>query len=134
MRVVDLMRTDVVTLREDEVVREAIERLVDTHVTGVPVLDPHGRMVGVLSATDILGALAERRSDTERNVLLEDTTVRDLMTPRPETIEPGANIREAAQRMLYLNIHRLFVEQDDRVIGVISQGDLVQALATARVI
>ena len=132
MRVDELMRTDVVTLREDELVRDAIERLVDAHVTGVPVLDPHGRMLGVLSATDILTALAERRTEEERNLLLDDTPVRDLMTPRPETIEPEADIREAAQRLLYLGIHRLFVEREGRVVGVVSQGDLVQALATAR--
>lgn len=132
MRVADLMRTDVVTLREDELVRDAIERLVDSHVTGVPVLEPHGRMLGVLSATDILTALAERRTEAERNLLLDDTPVRELMTPRPETIPPDADLREAAQRMLYLGIHRLFVERDGRVVGVISQGDLVQAMATSR--
>lgn len=134
MRVADLMRTDVVTLREDELVRDAIERLVDAHVTGVPVVDQHGRMLGVLSATDILTALAERRTEAERNLLLDDTVVRDLMTPRPETIEPDADIREAAQRLLYLGIHRLFVEREGRVVGVVSQGDLVQAMATARML
>jgi CBS domain-containing protein len=55
------------------------------------------------------------------------------MTPWPTTIEPELEIRQAAQEMLYLNVPRLFVEFDGALVGVISQTDIVGAVATARV-
>ena len=133
MRVADLMRTDVVTVHQDASITEVIERLVDAHVTGVPVVDGHGRMVGVVTTADVLGAIAERRGEAERQVLLDETLVRDVMTPRPLVIPPDADLHEAAQRLLYLGVHRLFVEEGGHLLGVLSQGDLVQALATRKV-
>ena len=55
------------------------------------------------------------------------------MTPRPATIMPDAEIREAAQQMLYLEIHRLFVEEHGELVGVISQSDVVRAVALAKI-
>ena len=47
-------------------------------------------------------------------------------------VTPASDVREAAQQMLYLDIHRLFVEEDGKLLGVISQSDVVRAVATAR--
>jgi CBS domain-containing protein len=55
------------------------------------------------------------------------------MTPRPLTISPDTEVKEAAQQMLYLEIHRLFVEQQGRLVGVISQSDIVRGVALARI-
>ena len=66
-------------------------------------------------------------------MLFENTLVRDLMTPKPMTIPPQAPMKEAAQQMLYANVHRLFVEKDGELLGVISQSDVVRAVANARV-
>ena len=44
-----------------------------------------------------------------------------------------ASVKEAAQQMLYLEVHRLFVEDDGRLVGVISQSDIVRAVALARI-
>jgi CBS domain-containing protein len=53
------------------------------------------------------------------------------MTPRPKTIGPEEDLKVAAQQMLYLEVHRLFVEVDGELQGVISQSDIVRAVATA---
>jgi CBS domain-containing protein len=87
----------------------------------------------VLSTSDILTALAERTPDTEPGAMFEDMLVRDLMTPKPMTIAPQAEVKQAAQQMLYANVHRLFVEKDGELLGVISQSDVVRAVANARV-
>ncbi len=55
------------------------------------------------------------------------------MTPWPRTIDPDFDVRQAAQEMLYLNGQRLFVEYDGALVGVISQTDIVGAVATAKV-
>jgi len=133
MRVSELMQSNLVTIPSESLVSEAIIALADAHVTGLPVVDAHGHLVGVLSTSDILSALAERSPEDERGVLFESTLVRDLMTPRPMTIPPQAPMKEAARQMLYANVHRLFVEKDGELLGVISQTDVVRAVANARV-
>lgn len=133
MRVSELMQSNLVTIPSDSPMTEAILSLADAHVTGLPVVDANLRLVGVLSTSDILTALAERGSDSEPGMLFENILVRDLMTPKPMTIEPQAEVKQAAQQMLYANVHRLFVEKDGELLGVISQSDVVRAVANARV-
>lgn len=133
MRVIDVMQTNLRTIRGTDTVGEAIALLAESHVSGVPVVDDHGRLVGVLSNSDILEALAEHTDPEAREAVFEQTVVQEVMTPRPQTINPEATIRDAAQRMLYLEVHRLFVEQDGRLIGVVSTTDLVRALAGVKV-
>jgi CIC family chloride channel protein len=90
-------------------------------------------MVGVISGTDVLTSEAEARDAVEREALFEEMMVRDIMTPRPLTISPEANVREAAQQMLYADIHRLFVTSGNRLVGVISTTDIVRAVATGAI-
>jgi CBS domain-containing protein len=63
---------------------------------------------------------------------MAETPVRDIMTPRPYTVAPGEEVREAARQMLYADVHRLFVAQGDRLVGVISTTDIVRAVATGQ--
>jgi CBS domain-containing protein len=133
MRVSELMQSNLVTIPSESLVSEAIISLADAHVTGLPVIDSNMHLVGVLSTSDILTALAERTPETEPGAMFEDMLVRDLMTPKPMTIAPQAEVKQAAQQMLYANVHRLFVEKDGELLGVISQTDVVRAVANARV-
>jgi CBS domain-containing protein len=128
MRVAEIMQTHVRSVHRDASVAEAIATMAEQHVSGLPVVDEAERVVGVISATDILQAESEWRGEDRVN-LLETTPVSDLMTPRPLMIAPNATIREVAQQMLYGEVHRLFVEEDGRMVGVVSQTDLVRALA-----
>ena len=66
-------------------------------------------------------------------MIRDGRSVAEIMTPTPRLVAPDLDIREAAQQMLYLDVHRLFVEQNGKLAGVISQTDLVRALATSRV-
>jgi len=54
------------------------------------------------------------------------------MTTRPQVVGPDTDVAEAARVMLYLEIHRLFVEEDGELVGVISQSDIAGAVATAK--
>lgn len=131
MKVAELMRTDVKTVDIDATVGDAIATLADVHVSALPVTDARGQVVGVLSTTDILGALSETTEPEVREQLFEEP-VRDLMTSRSRVIAPDADILAAAREMLYLDVHRLFVEDEGRLVGVISQTDIVAAVATAK--
>ena len=129
MRVAELMQSNVKTVPSETSVAEAVVSLADAHVSGMPVVDGSGRVVGVVSTSDILTAEAEAEGDDGRRRLLNDTAVQDIMTPRPFTVAPDDDVREAARQMLYADVHRLFVTEGDRLIGVISTTDIVRAVA-----
>jgi CBS domain-containing protein len=126
------MQKDVKAVRPDVSVADVIASLADAHVSGVPVVDRHGQMLGVISSTDVLTQEAEAQDTDARTTLLESTLAQDIMTPHPLTIDPDADVREAAREMLYAEVHRLFVVQHGRLIGVISTSDIVRAVATGR--
>lgn len=132
MRVAELMQTEVQTVPFDGVVNDAVVTLADSHISALPVVDRAGRMVGVISSTDILASEEEAEDQTARETLFEGTLVRDVMTPRPLTIAPDADVKEAAQQMLYADVHRLFVTDGDRLIGVISTSDIMRAFAAGQ--
>jgi CBS domain-containing protein len=131
LKVADVMTTNVVTIRADASLSEAVTRLADSHVSGLAVVDGHGRLIGVVSATDVLGAEAEA-GDRSAARLLETTVVREVMTPRPLTIGPALNLREAALQMDYGDVHRLFVELDGKLVGVISRSDINRAVGSGK--
>ncbi len=130
MRVRELMQGDVITVNLDTSINDAVVTLTDAHISALPVVDGGGRMVGVVSSTDVLTSEAEANDAVEREALFEQMMVRDIMTRRPLTVSPDAEVREAAQQMLYADVHRLFVTADDKVVGVISTTDIVRAVAT----
>jgi CIC family chloride channel protein len=132
MMVAELMQRKVTTILGEATVGEAIEAMADGHFSGMPVVDGTGRMIGVVSTSDVLTAEAEADDSAARRAVLEHTAVRDIMTPRPFTVGPDEDVREAARQMLYGEVHRLFVAEGDRVVGIISTTDIVRAVATGR--
>jgi CBS domain-containing protein len=133
LRVADVMQKDVRTILEDAPVSEAIMLLADGHVSGLPVLNAQHQLVGLISATDILAAEAETGDGAALQQVLTNTLVQDLMTATPKTIEPDAAVKLAAQEMLYLDVHRLLVVHNGELLGVISQSDIVRAVAGGRI-
>jgi CBS domain-containing protein len=132
MRVSELMQRGVKTVSLDAAVNDAVVTLADSHISALPVVDGMGRMIGVISSTDILTSEAEAEDATAREALFEGTMVRDIMTLHPLTVPPDADVREAAQQMLYADIHRLFVVDGERAVGVISTSDIMRAVANGR--
>jgi CBS domain-containing protein len=125
MKVAELMQTKLKTISADSSLGDGIVDLADAQISSLPVIDRFGRAVGVLSAREVLKAESENLS--------RDTKVLEIMAPWPTTIDPDLDVRQAAQEMLYLNVQRLFVEFDGALVGVISQTDIVGAVATAKV-
>jgi acetoin utilization protein AcuB len=132
MKVADLMQTNLKAIGQDDTVATAVVMLAEQHVSGLPVIDHRGRLVGVLSTTDVLDLLAESLDSERRGVVLEETLVREIMTAKPITVDPDTDVHEAARQMLYGEIHRLFVEYDQALVGVITQSDIVSAVAGAK--
>ncbi|HET8650247.1 MAG TPA: CBS domain-containing protein [Gemmatimonadales bacterium] len=133
-RVADLMTPDVHAIAPDAMLAEAVRLMADEHISALAVTAADGRLLGVVSTADVLQAEAESDAGEPdaRNALLERTLVEDIMNRTPISIGPDAGLREAAQHMLYAEVHRLFVQRDGRLVGVISQTDLVRALAQGK--
>ena len=132
MRVAELMQTDVRATLPEASVAQVVQAMADSHISGLPVVDAGGRVLGVVSAADVLQATAEHDDPAARARFFEHTTARDIMTPTPYTIEPEADVRQAAREMLYGEVRRLFVEDQGRLVGVISQTDIAQAMGAGR--
>ena len=125
MRVAELMQTKVRTAGLDSTLAEVVQSLADGHVTALPVVDREGRLLGVISNADVLQAQAEgTETDNWREVLVEDVMSRPALT-----VAPDVEVHAAARQMLYGDVHRLFVEHDGKLAGVLSQTDLIRALA-----
>jgi CBS domain-containing protein len=132
MRVKDLMKVDVRSIAPDASVAEIVQALADSHVSGLPVVDSAGRVVGVVSATDVLQAEAEQPDTRSRSRLFDNTTAEDLMTHDVIMTTPDADVRDAVRQMLSAEVRRLFVQKDGRLVGVISQTDVAHAVGTGR--
>ena len=83
MRVAELMQRKVKTVGAESTVADAIMSLADAHISGMPVVDGTGKVIGIVSSTDLLTAEAEADDPAARQALFESTPVRDIMTPRP---------------------------------------------------
>lgn len=132
-KVADIMTMDLRAVSADETVGEAVRTMVDGSVTGLPVIDPNRRLIGVLSSTDVLGALAESDDPDARKRIFESTTVEELMTRKVRAVSPEDKVTEAAEQMLYLDVHRLFVVEDDILVGVVSASDITRSVALRKV-
>jgi len=133
MRVADIMRTNLQTIDVEATVADAVASLTETGVSALPVIDRMGRAVGVCSTTDVLAAEGRCHGPVARERLFEQTLVLEIMTPWPATAHPEEDVRKVAGRMLEGKVQRLFVEEQGALVGVISQTDIVAAVAATRV-
>ncbi|MFN9214590.1 MAG: CBS domain-containing protein, partial [Gemmatimonadota bacterium] len=111
MRVAEHMTPKVRSISADATGADAVREMADGHVSALPVLQGQA-VVGVVSTTDLLQAQSEVEDRGARAVLFEQTAVADLMTRDPLTIEPDADVRDAARPMLYADVPRRFVGND----------------------
>ncbi|MBB3937469.1 HPP family protein [Aureimonas phyllosphaerae] len=139
-RAVDIMSRDVVAISPDASFREALDLLRRHHIKALPVTDDSARVVGILTQTDLLDKAAwdargPRMGARERVVLTmrrgraPAASVADIMTAPVTTIGPDDAIADVVPAMSALGIHHLPVTgPDGRLVGIVSQTDLVVAL------
>jgi CBS domain-containing membrane protein len=126
------MSNNVRTVDPDATIAEAVAILSDGHVSGLPVVDGRRHVLGVITASDIVTAIAEAETPRDRERVFDGTRVREIMTPRAQVVSVDMDVTEAARTMLYLDMHRLFVVDGSELVGVISQSDIAGAVATAK--
>jgi CBS domain-containing protein len=140
MKVSDAMTRDLVTTTPETTLKDAAGELVRHRVSGLPVVDASGSVVGVLSETDVVAKeVDDRPRDSALRRFLEGPavddrfyarTVADAMTSPALTIEPDRPVAQAASIMLTEGINRLpVVDEQGELVGLLTRGDLVRVFA-----
>lgn len=147
VQVRDAMTSDVAVARSEDSLLSAAQTMRERRVSGLPVVDGHGGVVGVLSERDIFERLrttsglaqfrgvldliveaANGRSDRIDQCArtLRSSKVEDTMSRRAVTIEPDAPLTEAARWLRQADINRLPVVEASRLVGIITRDDILR--------
>ena len=146
--VADVMSRDPIVVGPQTPIKEAIKILAEQRISGLPVVDESGKLVGVISETDLLWQETgveppvyimfldsviylenPARHDQELHKALGQT-VGEVMSSDAVTVKPDQPLRKAAKLMQEKSIRRLAVTDDaDKVIGILTPGDIVRAMA-----
>lgn len=148
----DVMNQHVVSVPADWTLEELAQFLIDKAISGAPVKDENGKLIGVVSLTDIVrhDSLAEMDlgADTPSDYYLhgwesklapEDLssfhveektqmTVRDLMTPIIFKVDENTPIQDVADVMLGGRIHRLLVTRGEKIVGIVTTMDMLRVI------
>lgn len=124
------MTADPVVIPVDTAASEIAETLAQADISGAPVVDAGGYLLGVVSQTDLVRAAAARSG---RGDGWHGLTARHLMTRHAVTVRSDTTVAEAARRMERHGIHRVIAVDDDGAtpIGVVSMSDLMPLLVDA---
>jgi len=126
MKVGEIMTRDVVTVIPNDTLKKVIELIAETHHTGFPVVDEDGRIVGIITQSDVL-----RYRFSE----LDKVKVKDAMSRNVIAVLPSSTVEEALHKMLRYGIGRLPVVNNYRemkLVGIVTKKDVVRAYETIR--
>jgi len=139
----DIMTTDVCTFAPETTVLEAARMLVDRRISGAPVIDAAGRVIGIVSEGDLirraeLGTekewsgwrefLMAKRTLAHEFIKSHATRIGDIMTAPAWTVNEDTTLVELAELFEKKNIRRAPVVRDGKLVGIASRADMVRAL------
>lgn len=146
MRALDVMTRAVITVKPETSVREAAALFAENHISGAPVVDDEGRLIGMITEGDLIhrietGTQTRRRSwwldffsstrDLAATYIKENArSVRDVMTEKVISVREGTPVSEIADLLERHRIKRVPVVYDGELLGIVSRANLVKALAS----
>jgi CBS domain-containing protein len=145
LRAKDIMTTEVVSVKSEASILEAVRLMLQNRISGLPVVDRQGVLVGVLTEGDFLRRTetgTERRRSrwlelfigqgqrAEEYVRTHGRKVMEVMNPDPLTITEDTTLEEIVSIMEQRRVKRLPVTRGTRVVGIVSRANLLQALAS----
>ncbi len=144
MRAHQIMSRQVITIDPDASITDAVHTMLAHHVSGLPVVNATGKLLGIVSESDFIRR-AELGTERKRGRLLtllagadraaldyarqHGRKVREIMTPNPATIQLDTSLVEIASLMETQKLKRLPVMQGDRVVGIVTRSDFLPAIA-----
>lgn len=136
MRVSDLMSRDVATVGLSDSCQEAVARMVRRKIRHLPVVERDGRLVGVVTDRDLRHRLFEPRVMKEIGTvsvdqILKTVLVKEIMSAPVVTVGPQDELETAARTMLEDKVGSLPVVENGRVVGIITETDLLRQIVRA---
>ena len=154
MRVGEIMRTEVIVLKPEMTVRQAVTIFAENGIGGAPVVDDDNKVVGILTNADVFRGLGLKYKklniafptmgmgmatvDFKSSVQYKDlrkafkeiseTEVRSLMVSKVFTVKPTEHVEVVVPDLLEKRINRLPVVDDGRLVGILSRRDIIKAL------
>ncbi len=119
----DIMQPRPIVIRRTETLHRALELLIENNISGLPVVDEGGELVGVLSEKDLLTILFEP----------EVQTIDAMMTHAPVSIAVDAPLVDVVDCLMANDFRRVFIHDHKRLVGLISRADLMPAILEALV-
>lgn len=143
VRVKDLMTKQIKSIPPDMSAKDALNLLLDSSLSGVPVIDKDGNLVGVFTEKEILKAILpaylkdvgsfvyadDPKAEFKKMAKLEKFKVKDLMRKEVPALDEESSITEASKIMLLKSERRVMVMKDEKVVGVITRCDVVKFFA-----
>ena len=117
----DIMQRPVVAATTGASLRDLATQLVKNGFSGMPIADPDGRVLGVVTESDIIRTLIAGKR-------LENLTAGEVMTGPPITVEVEAPIEEVMKQLEENRIVRVPVTDHEKLVGIISLGDIIRAI------
>ena len=117
----DVMQPDPIKIRPDANLRGVLELLIQNQISGLPVVDEAGRLVGVLSEKDLLKLFYE----------LDTHSVESLMSRDPVSIPVEGPLVDVVDSLMANDFRRVFIHEDEKLVGLISRADLMPAILGA---
>ncbi len=143
----DIMTSNVLTVEPDISIAEAAQLLIEQRISGAPVVDSKGALIGILSEGDLvhrvkgdyelprawwLKLLGYADDEPREYLKSHGTKVADVMSSEVHTVPPTADISEMAEILESRKIKRLPVVEDGRLVGMVSRANIIQALVAGR--
>lgn len=133
----DIMHKEPLTVPEQASLLDVQHLLVVAQISGIPVVERGGAVVGIISATDLLREMdqalddEEDEGEPEEQLLerLQTITAGDIATPEVIWVSPDTSVATVAQRMRTEGIHRVLVGTPDQLDGIITAYDLLRVVS-----
>jgi CBS domain-containing protein len=115
----DVMTKNVITIHPDATLEEAIHRLIEKGISGMPVIEESGKMVGIISEKDILNFFAFSRD-------LRNIKVKEVMTENVISFPPEIAVEKIALSIGLNKFRRAPILDGDILVGIISRRDIIR--------
>jgi CBS domain-containing protein len=122
----DIMAEDMIVVKKDTPIYEAIWLLREKHITGVPVVEDDMTLIGVLSEKDVINLLYYAHGDEENKI------VADFMTQPAIHFDKNENLLNICDCLIVHSFRRIPVTSEGKLVGLISRADIVDCILHLR--
>ena len=148
LKVKDIMTTDVISVSPEMEITKAAKILLENRINGLPVIDPFGRLVGILCQSDLVAQqkgipvpsvftllesfipLTSMKKIDKEMEKIAALTVKEAMTLEPVTVNPETDIEDVARLMVDKKYHTLPVVDGGKVVGIVGKEDVLKTLVS----